>query len=71
MYPQLDNRMQCQLNEVNRVNNYQREKMSKKVNKYIAGFDYFDKTLLVLSANNSSFSSASFDTFIDASVGIT
>ena len=26
--------------------------MSKKLSKYIAAFDYFDKTLIVLSAGN-------------------
>ena len=30
----------------------QEKKMSKKVSKYIAAFDYFDKTLITLSATS-------------------
>ena len=38
--------------------------MSKRLSKYIASFDYFDKSLIVLSATNSSISIASFATVI-------
>ena len=44
--------------------------MSEKRNKYIAFFDYFDKSLIVLSATSSSISTASFATVIGAPVGI-
>ena len=44
--------------------------MSKRLSKYIASFDYFDKSLIVLSATSSSTSIASFATVIDAAVGI-
>ena len=38
--------------------------MSKKLSKYIASFDYFDKSLIVLSATSGSISIASFATVI-------
>ena len=44
--------------------------MSEKRNKYIAFFDYFDKSLIVLSATSSSISTASFAAVIGAPVGI-
>ena len=51
----LDNQ-QFRLNKINEVKDYfiaeikERELMSKRVSKYIASFDYFDKFLIVLSA---------------------
>ena len=44
--------------------------MSKSVSKYVASFDYFDKSLIVLSATSGSISIASFATVIGAQVGI-
>ena len=44
--------------------------MSKRLSKYIASFDYFDKSLIVLSVATSSISIASFATVIGAPVGI-
>ena len=44
--------------------------MSKKLSKYIASFDYFDKSLIALSATSGSISIASFATVIEASVRI-
>ena len=44
--------------------------MSKRLSKYIASFDYFDKSLIVLSVTTGSISIASFATVIGASVGI-
>ena len=44
--------------------------MSKRLSKYIASFDYFDKSLIVLSAANHSISMASFSTVIGAPVEI-
>ena len=44
--------------------------MSKRLSKYIASFDYFDKSLIVLSATSGSISIASFPTVIGAPVGI-
>ena len=44
--------------------------MSKKLSKYIPSFDYFDKSLIVLSVSTGSISIASFATVIEAPVGI-
>ena len=44
--------------------------MSKTLRKYIASFDYFDKSLNVLSATSGSISIASFATVIGTPVGI-
>ena len=44
--------------------------MSKRLSKYIASFDYFDKSLLVLSAASGSICITSFFTVIGATVGI-
>ena len=44
--------------------------MSKRLSKYIASFDYFDKSLTVLSVTTGSISIASFATVIGALVGI-
>ena len=49
----------------------ERELMSKRLSKYIASFDYFDKSLIVLSVTTGSISIASFATVIGAPVGIT
>ena len=44
--------------------------MSKRLSKYIASFDYFDKSLIVLSVTTGSISIASFATVIAAPLGI-
>ena len=44
--------------------------MSKILSKYIASFDYFDKSLIVLSVATGSISIASFATVIGAPVGM-
>ena len=44
--------------------------MSKKLSKYFASFDYFDKSLIALSVTTSSLFIASFATVIGAPVGI-
>ena len=44
--------------------------MNKRLSKYIASFDYFDKSLIVLSVTTGSISIASFATVIGAPVGI-
>ena len=44
--------------------------MSKILSKYIASFDYFDKSLIVLSVATGSIYIASFATVIGAPVGI-
>ena len=45
--------------------------MSKRLSKYIAFFEYFHKSLIVLSVATDSISIASFATVIGAPVGIT
>ena len=48
----------------------ERKLLSKRISKYIASFDYFDKSLIVLSVTTSSISIASLATVIGAPVGI-
>ena len=45
--------------------------MSKKLSKYISFFNYFDKSLIVLSVTSGGFSIASFATVTGIPVGIT
>ena len=45
--------------------------MSKRLSKYIASFDYIDKSLIVLSATSGNISIASFTAVTGAPVGIT
>ena len=50
LYLNLNDQQQFRLNKVNEVKDYfvaeikEREIMSKRLNKYITSFDYFDKT---------------------------
>ena len=44
--------------------------MSKRLSKYIASFDYFDKSLIALSPTSGKISIASFATVIGTPVGI-
>ena len=52
----LSDQTKFRLNEINKIKDYfnseiqERKKMSKKLSKYIAPFDYIDGTLIVLSA---------------------
>ena len=48
----------------------ERELIRKRLGKYIASFDYFDKSLVVLFAPTGSICIASFATVIGAPVGI-
>ena len=49
----------------------ERDLMSKRFSKYIASFDYFDKSLIALSATSASISIALFAIVIGASVRVT
>ena len=74
IYPNLSDQ-QFRLNKINGIKYYfiaeiKKELMSKSLSKYIASFDYFDKSLIVLSATSGSISIASFTTAIGAPVGI-
>ena len=72
----ISNEQQFRLNKINEIKDYfiaeikERELMSKRLSKYIASFDYFDKSLIVLSVATGSISIASFATVIGAPVGM-
>ena len=80
MYPSLStipsNDQKFRLNKINEAKDYfvaeikEREIMSKSLSKYIDSFEYFDKSLIVLSVANGSTSIASFATVIRAPVGM-
>ena len=76
IYPNLNDQQQSRLNKINGIKDYfvaeikERELMSKILSKYIAFFNYFDKSLLVLSTTSGSISIASFATVIGTPVGI-
>ena len=76
IYPNLNDQQHFRLNKTNEIKGYfvaeikERELMSKRLSKYIASFDYFDKPLIVLSSKSGSISIASFETVIGALVGI-
>ena len=73
--PNLNNQ-QFRLNKISEVEEYfiaeikERKLMRKKLSKYISFFDYFDKSLIVLSVT-SGVSIAFFTTAIGAPIGIT
>ena len=70
------NGQQFRLKKTDEIKDYfiaeikERELMSKRLSKYIASFDYFDKSLIVLSVATGSISIASFATVIGAPAGI-
>ena len=72
----LNAEQQFRLNKINEIRDYfadeikERELMSKTLSKYIASFDYFDKSLIVLSVTTGSISITSFETIIRAPVGM-
>ena len=80
MYPNLNanisNYQQFRLIKINEIKDYfiaevrERELMSKNLSKYIASFEYLDKSLIVLSVATGSISIASFATVIGAPAGI-
>ena len=68
VYPNLgvypSNEEEFRLNKINEIKDYfideikERELMSKRLSKYIASFDYFDKSIIVLSVTTGSISIA-------------
>ena len=80
VYPNLSantsSKQQLKLNKINEIKDYfiaeikERELMSKRLSKYIASFDYFDKSLIVLSVATGSIFFASFATVIGAPAGM-
>ena len=79
MYPNLgvslSDQQQFRLNKINEIKDYfvaeikEKQLMSKRLSKYIASFEYSDKSLIVLSKATGSISFASFATVIGAPVG--
>ena len=71
----LSDRQHIRLNKINEIKDYfvaeikERELTCKRRSKYIAFCDYFDKSLIVLSATRGSISNASFATVIGTPVG--
>ena len=65
----LNDQQQFRLNKTNEIKDCfvaeikERELMSKRLSKCIASFDYFDKSLIVLSKTTGSISIASFATY--------
>ena len=80
MYPNLSvnisNEQQFRLNKINEIKDYflaeirERELISKNLSKYIASFEYFNKSLIFLSVLASSISIASFVSVIGPPAGI-
>ena len=78
VYPNLRNEQEQQfrLNKINKIRDYfvteikERELMSKRLSKYVAFFDYLDKSLIILSITTGSVSLASFATVIGVPVEI-
>ena len=72
----LNDKQQFRLNKINKIKDYfvaeikERKLMSKRLSKYIASFDYFDKSLIVLSVTTGTISIASFATVIRVPAGI-
>ena len=75
-YFNLNDQTKFRLNEINKIKYYvnseiqERKMMSKNLSKYSAAFDYFDKTLIVLSATSGEISIIFFPGVIGVSVGI-
>ena len=71
------NNQQFRLNKISEIEDYfiteskERELTSKKLSKYISFFNYFDKSLIVLSITSGSVSIASFATVIGIPMGKT
>ena len=72
----LSDQQQFRLKKINDIKDYfvveikEGELMSKRLGKYISSFEYFDKSLIVLSVAAGSISIASFATALGAPVGI-
>ena len=64
------------LNEINKIKDYfnseiqERKTVSKKLSKYLAAFDYIDKTLIISSATSGGISIISFASVIGIPEGI-
>ena len=76
IYPNQNNQQHFRLNKTNGIKDYfvpeikETELMSKRLRKYIASFDYFDKSLVVLSITAGNISIASFANVIGEPIAI-
>ena len=72
----LSDQTKFKLNEINKIKDYfnseiqEKKTMSKKLSKYIAAFDYIDKTLIVLYETSGAISIISFTSVIGTPAGI-
>ena len=72
----LSKEQQFRLNKINEIKDYfvteitERELMSKRFSKYIASFDYFDRSLIALFVTTCSISIGSFATVNGAPAGM-
>ena len=72
----LSDQTKLRLNEINKIKDYfnseiqERKVMSKQLSKYIAAFDYIDKTLIVLSATSGGISINYFTLLFFSTTGI-
>ena len=72
----LNDKQHFRLNKINEIKDYfvaeikERELISKRLSKYITFCNYFDQSLIVLSATSCGISIASFATVIGTPVGI-
>ena len=72
----LSDQTKFRLNEINKIKDnfnteiQERKTMSKKLSKYIAAFDYIDKTLIILSATSGGISIISFGSVIGVPAGL-
>ena len=72
----LSEQTKFRLDEISKTGNYfieeinQRKSCSKKLNKYVAAFDYIDKILIVSSATTGRVPICSFTSIVGAPVGI-
>ena len=72
----LTDQTKLRLNEISKIENKfhekinQRKSCSKKLNKYVAAFDYIGKVLIVLSTTSGGVSICSFMSVVGAPVGI-
>ena len=75
-YLNLSVQTKFRLNEINKIKDYfsseiqERKTMSKKFSKYIAAFDYIDKTLIALSATSGGVTIISFTSVIGILPGL-
>ena len=66
----LSEQIKFRLDEISKIENYfikdinQRKLCSRKLNKYVAAFDYIDQALIVLSATNGGVSIISFTSIV-------